>query len=495
MNSPVVRTLLIAIVAAISSLVAAYFYPWQEAVVQSEVLGEPLFEPYGAGAVRSIRIEKFDIDRNGLDLIQLDRIGEKWVIPSRENFVATNAFQISLVTSSLNETTILEERTDEKQDHLKYGVVDPSDYADTPNRSALGTKIILEGRNRAKLASLIVGRRVGADPGQSGRPLGPGKYFVRIPGQPSVYVVDFNPAALRTDFRRWVDANLFQFNDSIPISRIAVKDSRIDSKTMNPLTRKDNYRAVFAAGQAPSVEVKSENTWKKITMIPEISERLTVIVQQMQAIGMTDAVRKKPELAKLFKSPKPDSTQTDFDSLKPYGFLFSEFNHSTYHFDSVGGELEIDFETGVSISLYIGSIAEKSSTDDLRLGHYVIMVAGVNEEAFPVPTQPLEVEDPDESEAQTRAYLRQVAAREEKIKSAHQRASELNQQYGDWIYVVPEDVIDAIRPDLPLPVSSAPSTPQPATQSPPVEKAPTPKELESKKDVPQPNSPKNDPFG
>ena len=185
MKTPFVQTMVMALVALIASGVAASFYPWPEPVVESEIVGKPLFEPYDTTAVRSIKISEFNEDRNALDRMVLRRSGEKWIIPENKNYIASNARQISAAANALNEVLVLDEKTDEQQAYLEYGVVDPDEYQKTPNRSALGAKIILEDRNGKSLASLIVGKALKDDPTKL-------KHFVRIPGQPNLYVIDFN---------------------------------------------------------------------------------------------------------------------------------------------------------------------------------------------------------------------------------------------------------------------------------------------------------------
>ena len=55
------------LLAVVSSGIAASFYPWPEQVVESEMVGEPLFESYDTTAVRSIEIEKFNTDKNEIE--------------------------------------------------------------------------------------------------------------------------------------------------------------------------------------------------------------------------------------------------------------------------------------------------------------------------------------------------------------------------------------------------------------------------------------------
>lgn len=175
MNNPSFKTLFMVLLAVVTSGVAASFYPWPERVVESEMVGEPLFESYDTTAVRSIEIQEFNADKNEIEKIQLERDGEKWVLLQNRKYVASNAGQVSAAANSLTGILVLEEKTEDQQDHFEYGVVDPEDHPQQPNRSGLGTKIVLGDRNGKPLGKLIVGAKLKDDP--SGK-----KRFVRVPG-------------------------------------------------------------------------------------------------------------------------------------------------------------------------------------------------------------------------------------------------------------------------------------------------------------------------
>jgi hypothetical protein len=84
MKSPTQITLIMGVLAAVVSAVAAFFYPWPEPVVENDMVDKPLFEEFDASSVRSISITKFDADRNQLDRMDLRRSGEKWLIPAKK---------------------------------------------------------------------------------------------------------------------------------------------------------------------------------------------------------------------------------------------------------------------------------------------------------------------------------------------------------------------------------------------------------------------------
>ena len=393
MKSPLIKTLVMAVAAAVASGVAAFYYPWPEPVVASAIVGKPLFEPYDSTSVRSIRIVRFSAERNGLDQILLRRSGEKWIVPAHKNFIANNTSQIAAAANSLIDRIVLDETTDEQQAYLDFGVVDPDDYESTPNRSALGTKIVLEDRNRRELASLIVGRSLKNDP--TGL-----KHYVRVPGQPNVYVIEFEQRALRTEFKSWVDPNLLQLSNQWPINKIVIENYRIDPTFQDAADPQRIYRAELNVVRQQlnllSVKVAGDNgDWEKIGLTPAIRNQFQVIGSQIGAIQFSDVQRKNRELAKVFKAPKDGVNDSVFDSLRPFGVFKTGFKNSTFEFDSVGGEVSVETVDGVVASLHIGSIAENSDADNLQLSRYVIVCAGVDESMLEEPSPYVQSLSPD----------------------------------------------------------------------------------------------------
>jgi len=440
MKSPAFKTLTMAVIALAVSATAAAFYPWPEPVVVSDVVGKPLFESYDTNSVRSIRISKYNDERNELDRMTLRRSGEKWIIPDHKKFIATNSRQIAAAANSLIDREVLVETTDQQQTYSEYGVVDPADYQNTTNRSGLGTKIILENRNGEELASLIVGQPLKDDSKRT-------KHFVRIPGQPNVYVIDFNRFALSTDFRSWVNPNLFMLRNNEKIRRFLVSNYRLNPEAIRSTKPQPNYRAELTVAKSGglsliSIEGADARGWAKAPMTTKISDGLQIIGKQITNIQFTDVRKKSAALADLFRSSEPSANDSLLSSLEPFGFLKTGFKNGKYDFASVGGKVTLEFEDCVVVTLNIGTIADKAN-EDMQLSYYVLMTAGVDESILPEPKRTAQTDDDAE-----KAYLRLVKEREDKIQTAKVRASEMNQQHADWVYIVPENVIENIRPDI-----------------------------------------------
>jgi hypothetical protein len=181
------------------------------------------------------------------------------------------------------------------------------------------------------------------------------------------------------------------------------------------------------------------------------------VVSQFQNLGnfigdirFTDVQKKVSALAKLLSRRTPEES-SDLDGLNQYGFAVTSIEPNSdfgMKFDAVGGEVIVRTADGVAVSVLIGSLVENASAGDLNLNYNVMLYASVDESIFPVPEKQDTGEDEETEEKNEKAYLRAVEHRNAKIKSAVQRASDLNQSYADWYYVVPEPVIIGLRPDL-----------------------------------------------
>jgi hypothetical protein len=491
MNKPLAKTFLMGLIALVTSGIAAFFFPWPEPVVESAAVGKPLFEEYETSAVRSMRIMQYNDDKGEVERIIVRRRGQKWVIPSRKEFIANNVAQYTASANCLNERTVLEEQTDNQQDHLEYGVIDPIDFSKTSNPSGLGKKIILEDRQGRVIANLIVGRRVKDDKT---------KHYVRIPGQPTVYVCEFDPRAVETDFGAWVDPNLFDLTGEVPVNEIAVENYRLDPKNLKKKTQMA-YRATMSVGRQQlnlrTLSVGGSNgEWKKIPFTQNASDLLQKFAGQMLKLPFTNVQRKSAEMARALEAPKADQNTNVFAKLAGLGFVSTGYENESFQFDGAAGEVRIETMDGVSVTMYIGDISKERADSNFQVSRYVMLCAGVNEKALPMPIEPEYSKDAEKAKQEEKTYLRKVETRNGKLQNSRIRAAELNQQFADWIYMIPEDVIENLRPDLELPTSEEAATA--ATAAPDVEDDPfggnssEQEKPESQKSEKSPETPKKD---
>jgi hypothetical protein len=451
MNHAFRTTFLMLAIAVVAAIAAASVYPWPESVIVSEAVNKPLFDEFNTSNVRSIRVETYNDDRNEIERLMVRRKGEEWILPGHNNFVADNGRQLGAAVNLLLDKIVLEKRSDNQEDHLKFGVVDPADINSAVNRSSLGKKISLSDRNNKELASLIVGLPLKNDPKQL-------KHYVRIPGQPGVYVVDIDPRSINPDFRAWVSPNLLKLSQATRLKDITVNSYRLDANNLNDAKRENLYQSQIVVGeQTAELNLKVANEDGELTESKPNAGQRQMIQQaagSITSIPFTGVIAKPKSIARALRNPDKATESSTFDSMLQKGFRVASFENQTWQFDATGGSINVRTADGVVVSILIGAIDNQTRNNSLKLNHYLMLVAGFDKSLIPEPEKPSdEKEDSDDQvdsngkDAQ-KAYLRKVADREKQVKIGQQRAAALNESFSRWYYVVSEDVVDRLRPEL-----------------------------------------------
>jgi hypothetical protein len=493
MKSPFTQTLLMGLLAAGTSLLAAWFYPWPEMVSRSDLVGKPLFDSFEASEVRSILITEFDPETNDLKQIEVRRSGQTWVLPGFQNYPADNRDQISLAINSVN-VSVLEQRSNDQQDHVEFGVIDPAEYESSVPRNSLGSKIVLRDRNNVELANMIVG----ASPADQSN-IRQSRRFVRIAGDPGVYVVEVPRNAISANFPSWVDTNLLKLGGEATGEMLIVnKFSQAAESLKNPGNRNWDYRlAINLLTQTP--EFSAPNSLGQLQAIPFSAENeaaLNPLANNLPGIRFSEVRRKPRALATLLQTPELElagETIAQLESLTEAGFAAVAIQpHRKFPLglNSLGGELVFRYADGIEISLLVGKPVEGPVVLGSREHRLVMLYASLDETAFPA-VEPLDEQADDQAR---RAYLRGVEERETRIKNGINRAQLLNENYAEWYYVVPEILINAIFPPLRVPppaeIKTPPTVPdspaaesQPETKTDPTEKEQTENSIESREDT------------
>ncbi len=488
-----VPTIVMALIALIASGLAYYYYPKQLAEVVENRVDQPLFpDSYETRQVRSIRIVGFDKAQGAIERLQLGLVGGSWVIPDKSNFLATNAERISTAVSSLKNCIVLEMVSDQQKDHEKYGVIEPG--AATTSATGIGTKIVLEDRNQRPLAELIVGEPTrDAD-----------KRFVRIPGQPQIYVVNFDESILDTDFSSWIVGDLLKLStaqvplDNLDLESYLIPTQQLTSVSLDQLTKNYGYRAVVKKdAEQFLVDLWQPTDGQQLPEEPGVvgqgvdMQSLGGVIRQLSSFDILDVKKKNEEAAQHMAKPQPDDAIEHFSSLAADGFRRVGFENGQHQFDAVGGELKMAFADGVVYRIYFGNLAGIDVTDRSKISRFMLITAELNESAIPMPKKPGsdaagesetsadsqsrsaattngENQEPEKQDSgdneqekqqepaepaqqvddeQQREYQRQLNTREQIINVARQRVSIINQLHADWLYVVSENAIRNLFPE------------------------------------------------
>lgn len=248
---------------------------------------------------------------------------------------------------------------------------------------------------------------------------------------------------------------------NIAIEKIQVTDYRL-SANQGVESEALKYRATLNVGQAGvnllKLDLANGKEWQSSQISTKMREQAQSIYRQLLKISFSGVLRKNSEMQKLFEAPAADLDTTVLKSLENFGFYKVGFANGVYRFKSSGGEVSVTTRDGLRVTMYIGGLASRSSEEDLQLSYYVLFSAEVDETIFPIPEKP-KVDDGAEVDAEAnKEYLKRVAERTNALKAANLRASAISRLRAEWVYIVPETVINGVRPDLDF-SSLSPSNP------------------------------------
>jgi hypothetical protein len=441
MNGAFRTTAIMGMLAAASLAGAIYYYPKPAEIVIDAKVNQSLFEAYETGDVRSIAITQYSDESNRIEQFRLRRKGERWVIPKAGDFPATRIARIGEVAKSLLDRTVLSLATEDEQGHVDFGVVDPTEAADSPNRSSLGLRVDLLDRNKGDIANLIIGKAV---PGNTD---GVPRYYVRIPGQPAVYELEVPKSIFKTRFEDWVDPNLMELppanSQDISVSQVMIDQYRIDQKSIHRGDAEQLYRTRFVNGETPTRKFEQFSDGKFIEK--ELTDaqwnEAASTLQSIVNIRYIDVVGKPKAVAKLLQKPANFPESNDFKPMEQFGFRLNKAKQ----FQSTNGEISTITSDGVRIRLLIGSLAQRADSENLDLHFHGMLLAELDQSQFEEPKKP---EDAAEDSTENKAYLRAMEDLDRRKQSAVLRVNELNKNWSKWIYVIPESTVNAIRPDI-----------------------------------------------
>ncbi|QEG24553.1 DUF4340 domain-containing protein [Mariniblastus fucicola] len=445
MNGAFRTTALMGVLAAATIATAIYYYPMPAEIVVDAKVNQNLFETYETNDVRSISITQFSDESNRLEQFRLRRKGERWVIPNAGDFPATRIARIGEVAKSLLGRKVLSLATEDEQGHVEYGVVDPTEAGNSPNRSSLGLRVDLQDRNKGDIASLIIGK--GVDGSNDGVP----RYYVRVPGQPAVYELEVPKGIFRTRFEDWVDPNLMELpppgSSEVSLSEVEVEQYRLDPAKIATADRQELYRTEFQIGDAQLkklvFETFKDGEFNKQELTAGQQQEVASTLVSLGNIRFIDVVGKPKAAANLLRDPAKKMDKEAFKPLEQFGFRIGKDDD----FEGANGEVSVVTSNGVRVRLLLGSIAQRADTENLDLHFHGMLVAQLEDSSFESPTKPEGVAEDSE---ENKAYLRAMEELDRKRKSAKLRIAELNRNWSKWIYVIPESTVNAIRPDVTL---------------------------------------------
>ncbi len=466
MKSQTLQTLLWGIMAAVTSAIAAYYYPWPQFEKLQSQINQALFEEFEDRKVNVIQVERFNPDLQSLERVTLQRRGERYVFPGYDNFNADNVKRIADAIGSVKKK-VLDVISDKVEDHSRFGVVDPQDFQSTTNKSHVGRKITILDSNRGTLASLIVGLPPDDPSKQNQR-------YVRIEGQPNIYLVEFDDSILSSRFADWVELNLLRLGLLDTPVQIVNDNYRINPEDLQkePVPVGRLYEATFAISDKntfPLTELKF-GKGAELVAVEANESQISFLEQGLAVLAKFPLVKVRrvdKDLLPVLRRPDKVADKAVYATLEKFGYVPPSSQAAPSDLLSSGGRIDILTKGNVRISILAGNLENTDQTRS-KLCRWALILAQPDLSQAKRPAQPTADEENAMSEEQKLELARARRDYEQLEAQARQIAENLNSIHSGWLYSVDEEFFTKLRPEISAP-PSADATQETPSSSPPNE--------------------------
>jgi hypothetical protein len=475
-----IRTMIFVAAAACAALLAwlsrpVYYAPAATGATE-------LFAPFEVSDANRLKVVQYDAEVGKLNTFEVARDRGRWVIPSHGNYPADAAEQLQRIAGLFVGLKAIVQQSDNSAEHERYGVKEPqADPSGDPK--GYGRLVEIRDRSDTPLVQLIVGKAAATEEeGQPGerRDL----YFVRRVGQDPVYVAEVPLDALTTNFEEWIERDLLKFGTS-DVSRMELQDYSIipTGPAQVSLVRRMDTEVVWNSG---------ENQWELERMMvhqgPDSFEtnladdeelnkaKLDGVKSAVDELKIIDVDRKPQTLADALRDENFQLDRASTQELQQHGFFPVRDEEGRQQILGSNGGLTVTMNDGVQYALSFGNAKSAEKGDSTRLNRYLMVVAKIDdallappmlEEVEPEPAGPASPAEAEEGAAEAegaepeadpeaeaakqrrerirRANQIKLDAHKDKLNQARARVDELNARFGEWFYVVSDDVYKRVQ--------------------------------------------------
>lgn len=431
----------------------------------------PVKNPLSAAQMKIIEYVE---DTAALREFEVAQVNGAWVIPSQQNYPADAVEQMADAATSVMNRKILGVATTNAGDHERYGVIEPKLDLSAGVRG-VGMRVTMHDAKNDKLVDIVVGKPVKGQEGQR---------YVREVGKDPVYIVELDPSRLSTNFGDWIEKDLLKLNPSDVIG-LTLKDYSVEPRVaggraqyvIDPRGEIDLTCDPQAAEDAWSVAgIKEFNPkTQKYEAVetpadkPLDEEKLAALKTALDDLKIVDVERKPTGLSADLKADASFADDVEaLQSLALRGFYPQAVSSSQVEIFSSEGEVNCRMKDGVVYVLRFGRITlgdqgkkkgEDGEIEDKGTGinRYLFVSARFDETLVEKPElkesgEP-EVGKPpepktdaaDDAEAIAEENRRKTEAYEKKLAAGRERVKELNERFGDWYYVISDEVYKKIH--------------------------------------------------
>jgi hypothetical protein len=411
------KTLAFCLVATLSVVAVLYQSPGTTLMKSGQEQGGNFYPDFkDPQAPKAIEVVDFDEATAAARPLKVEYKNRKWILPSHYGYPADAQQRLAQTAAALIELkkdAVISDRVD---DHAKYGVIDPLDQ-DNPSLTGRGKRVTLRGENGAVLAGFIIGKVVEGKPGF---------YYLRVPGQPRIYMVK-TEAEASARFQDWIETDLLKLRPAdvrrIIVNSYSVNESmgaiqNVESVAMN----KEGEQWKAGSGAAKQARVKE---------LLNALANLRIVDVQPKPMGLSQEL-KTPEGIRL--------SQESLLSLRQKGFFITP----TGQLLSNEGELIVDTSAGLQYSLRFGEIAPGSGGLAEPAPAAGAAIAGKEQARAKAPEERRYLFITVSYSAERAAkYAGEGATLDERGKKL---GEELRNRFADWYYVISGADFKKIRP-------------------------------------------------
>jgi hypothetical protein len=421
--SETVKTAIFAVIAATVGF-GAWFTSQQyvgdpREQVQLQV-GKNLFKEFDPLDAAELKIGLFDEDTSEYrDFIVARDDSNVWTLPSKENYPADAAQQVSEAATLFSGLKVLGVASNMLKDRELFGVIEPDPETLRVGDEGVGTYVHLRDDKNQDIASLIIGKSPKDQPDLR---------YVREPKSDAIFVVELDDSSLSTDFGNWIDNDLLKVSSN-DMQSIGIREYEIQRTTGGGSMRRD-FDADLAYDPAEnnwfvkSIDVY-EGTKSKQRFLTDDEELSKAKVDQLKntldTLKIANVLRKPEGLAADLKAQKVLlDNDSKVRSLFNRGFIPQPTESGDVEILATSGEMLLGLNNGVEYVLRFGERGRQSSSEDeddatetpdaasdaLELDRFLLVTARLDESQFAAPilkSMPTTVEDMLRMEADERA--------------------------------------------------------------------------------------------
>jgi hypothetical protein len=209
------KTIAFAAVAMAAVIAAVVTRPASSEVDVQSLVGQVLTRGFtNLADAKRLRVARFDKDTGQVHQFEVAEEEGLWVIPSKDGYPADAERQMAEAAASLMDRKIFDVATSAASDHEQYGVIDPLSAKLDAGQAGVGTRVTLSDVHNDPLVDLIVGHQV---------KLAPNQRYAREADRDVVYVIEYDPTKLTTNFEDWIEKDLLKVNPW-DLAQVEIKD-------------------------------------------------------------------------------------------------------------------------------------------------------------------------------------------------------------------------------------------------------------------------------